>query len=351
MRRYVAAMLLLILLCSIALAHGGDLDSNGGHYDSFSGEYHYHHGYPAHVHSDGQCPYDFQDNSGLTSGYGSSGSAAAFGASAKESATAYIATQSAVIRARPTEYSTALDTLPKYAHLRSDGTQSGEWIKVSYLYTTGWVHCDALAQPNSSATAQPSAAPAKKEIMPMTFKNVALLVGVGFVAGLVLLLIYRCSIHAREERMKDEAYQRECKSFSDGRKAAESELEDREAELKKRETLLERQRISLRVAERTFRVREAEFFTRAKKLRDELPPKDEILRVKVTDRWGYRTLYHRLDSPCVKHAEIITLQTAHELHLLPCKKCKPDEQELLELPPRSSLPLLELAEKQSGVTS
>lgn len=45
----------------IATAHSGRTDSNGGHYDSSTGKYHYHHGYPAHQHENGVCPYN--DNS------------------------------------------------------------------------------------------------------------------------------------------------------------------------------------------------------------------------------------------------------------------------------------------------
>ena len=57
----------VVLLFNIAAsAHSGKTDSAGGHYDRQTGEYHYHHGYPAHSHSveDGiiDCPYDFDDN-------------------------------------------------------------------------------------------------------------------------------------------------------------------------------------------------------------------------------------------------------------------------------------------------
>ena len=44
-----------------AFAHSGRTDSRGGHYDSSTGEYHYHHGYPAHQHTGGKCPYDYDD--------------------------------------------------------------------------------------------------------------------------------------------------------------------------------------------------------------------------------------------------------------------------------------------------
>lgn len=44
-----------------AYAHSGRTDSAGGHHDynnvSGLGSYHYHHGYPAHLHKNGVCPY------------------------------------------------------------------------------------------------------------------------------------------------------------------------------------------------------------------------------------------------------------------------------------------------------
>lgn len=78
MRKKVAIfLLLLILLCIPAAAHSGGTDENGGHIDHSTGEYHYHHGYPAHQHDGGVCPYNFADKSGSTSGSSgkSSGSA------------------------------------------------------------------------------------------------------------------------------------------------------------------------------------------------------------------------------------------------------------------------------------
>ena len=59
---------LLILIVCIALslvfvvsAHSGKTDSNGGHLNHSTGEYHYHHGYPEHQHTNGECPYNFKD--------------------------------------------------------------------------------------------------------------------------------------------------------------------------------------------------------------------------------------------------------------------------------------------------
>lgn len=70
---------LLLLCCCLFLlfpfsasAHPGRTDANGGHYDSSTGEYHYHHGYPAHQHTNGVCPYDFDNKTGQNSGSSSS---------------------------------------------------------------------------------------------------------------------------------------------------------------------------------------------------------------------------------------------------------------------------------------
>ena len=51
----LAAIVTAVLLPVTVSAHGGRTDSQGGH-NSPSG-YHYHHGYPAHQHEGGHCPY------------------------------------------------------------------------------------------------------------------------------------------------------------------------------------------------------------------------------------------------------------------------------------------------------
>ena len=61
--------LLSLIICTVmlfsipivAFAHPGRTDEYGGHYDWKTGEYHYHHGYPAHQHIDGYCPYNYDD--------------------------------------------------------------------------------------------------------------------------------------------------------------------------------------------------------------------------------------------------------------------------------------------------
>lgn len=83
LRKTVSFLLAGFLVVSLPLsasAHSGRTDSNGGHTDHSTGEYHYHHGYPAHQHTDKNgdgipdCPYDFVDKTGQSSGSSSSGS-------------------------------------------------------------------------------------------------------------------------------------------------------------------------------------------------------------------------------------------------------------------------------------
>ena len=67
-------LLLAVCLYTTAYAHSGRTDSNGGHYDRETGEYHYHHGYPAHDHDGGICPYNYDDRTGWNSGTTGDGS-------------------------------------------------------------------------------------------------------------------------------------------------------------------------------------------------------------------------------------------------------------------------------------
>lgn len=55
-------------LSTTVFAHPGRTDSSGGHYDRETGEYHYHHGFEAHQHVNGECPFDFVDLTGQNSG-------------------------------------------------------------------------------------------------------------------------------------------------------------------------------------------------------------------------------------------------------------------------------------------
>ena len=58
----LSLIMITLTFCNVAFAHSGKTDEDGGHYDSSASEYHYHHGYPAHQHTNGICPYNFKDN-------------------------------------------------------------------------------------------------------------------------------------------------------------------------------------------------------------------------------------------------------------------------------------------------
>lgn len=64
-KKFTAHVLICLILAIVAtvsvFAHGGKTDEQGGHYDSDTGSYHYHHGYPAHQHTFGRCPYGYDD--------------------------------------------------------------------------------------------------------------------------------------------------------------------------------------------------------------------------------------------------------------------------------------------------
>lgn len=68
MKKLFVSIIIIIILffTTVSFAHKGRTDSDGGHYDSSIGSYHYHHGYPAHQHTDGKCPYDYTDNFSLS---------------------------------------------------------------------------------------------------------------------------------------------------------------------------------------------------------------------------------------------------------------------------------------------
>lgn len=74
----ISTIVVLALMVCPAFAHPGGTDSQGGHTDHSTGEYHYHHGYSAHQHKDLDgdgdldCPYDFVDNTKPSSSTNSS---------------------------------------------------------------------------------------------------------------------------------------------------------------------------------------------------------------------------------------------------------------------------------------
>lgn len=63
----VILVIAVLVIPVLAFAHSGRTDSAGGHTDRDTGEYHYHHGHSAHQHTNGECPYDFDDRADRSS--------------------------------------------------------------------------------------------------------------------------------------------------------------------------------------------------------------------------------------------------------------------------------------------
>lgn len=62
LKRFFALVCVGIIAFSLAVigfAHPGKTDEDGGHYNHDTGDYHYHHGYSAHQHPNGECPYNY----------------------------------------------------------------------------------------------------------------------------------------------------------------------------------------------------------------------------------------------------------------------------------------------------
>ena len=91
--RKIVILLINIILLSVALfvyvyAHSGKTDSRGGHYDHQYGTYHYHHGYRAHSHANGGCPYyDDKTNHSTNNGNSNNSNSNSDGASTKQQKT------------------------------------------------------------------------------------------------------------------------------------------------------------------------------------------------------------------------------------------------------------------------
>ncbi|MGA4578032.1 YHYH domain-containing protein [Limisphaera sp. VF-2] len=59
--RTILQVLVCVSVQLPALGHPGATDSRGGHYNHFTGEYHFHHGMTAHYHPGGLCPYGWRN--------------------------------------------------------------------------------------------------------------------------------------------------------------------------------------------------------------------------------------------------------------------------------------------------
>ena len=71
---FTLILLFIPAMIMTAYAHPGRTDGNGGHTDQSTGDYHYHHGYPAHYHYDmngdgiPDCHYEFENQTKNISG-------------------------------------------------------------------------------------------------------------------------------------------------------------------------------------------------------------------------------------------------------------------------------------------
>jgi len=226
-RRFVSLLVLLLLLSSVALAHSGSLDANGGHWDHSTGTYHFHDG----IHTEGSS--------------GSSGSSS-------QKAAGYV-------------YSPA-----------------------------GVSNKDPMSTP--------------KELMPMTIGNIFLFIFIGFAAGMVILAVYAHKAREHESQLANDAVLRENQALERGKQIAKSDLQNREQALaQKQKNLAEK---------------EAKFLDEAQKIKDSLPPVEATYQVLIADG-ALRSLYHRIDSGCIKTGMTVSMQTARELKLRPCDRCKP----------------------------
>lgn len=85
MKRIIAVLLVLLTFAAPVFAHSGRTDSKGGHYNRSTGKYHYHHGYPAHQHTNGVCPYSSSAKKSKAAGETTKALAAAVSESSKTS--------------------------------------------------------------------------------------------------------------------------------------------------------------------------------------------------------------------------------------------------------------------------
>lgn len=148
MKKLIVFLMLLVLLAApVCHAHGGSLDSNGGHWDHSTGTYHYHDG----IHTEG--------------------SSSASKSSSSSGATYYRTTANVNMRMSASGSSQILQTIPANSKVTYMGSRSGNWIQVFYNLKTGWCHADYLvkmpkasvtAKPIAKATAKPTIEPTKK---------------------------------------------------------------------------------------------------------------------------------------------------------------------------------------------
>lgn len=179
-RLLAAALLVLVLPVSVGFAHGGGTDSDGGHYDRSTGEYHYHHGYSAHQHPGGECPYQKKSNPTPTARPTvQSISVTAAPTSTRRSGVVYSShipgifrtTANVNLRKGPSTSEAVIVTVPADTEIDFTGNTAitddyKKWYEVEYLGMNGWLYSEYAVRVEPTATVfnTPAAAPSEAPI-------------------------------------------------------------------------------------------------------------------------------------------------------------------------------------------
>lgn len=331
----VKKVILLILLLSLfsvaAFAHSGGTDSSGGHYDHKNGGYHYHHGYSAHQHPGGVCPYDSSSKSSGSSNY--------VPLIYPDDGEGLLTTANVNMRSGAgTDYG-IVTTLSSGTKLTYEGKTSGNWHYVRYgLNTYGWVHNSYLkidssrpaptAVPKSSSTPKPYRSETKARTVTMlTFENGFWIFASGFAAGMILLAIYAYKAHQREDQLKIESNREYQIAYNAGASWGKSQVHALEQKLLEQAKDLESRESQLIETTKLYKADlinlEANLYRKISDIQMELLPDDAHTPVLISCDPYNRSLYHSLNSTCIVYGKKVTLLTAQELGLRPCTRCKP----------------------------
>ena len=236
MKRLLMLVVVLLLVCSSALSHSGGTDSKGGHTNHSTGEYHYHHGYPAHDHEDGICPYESSGKSASTATNTANGGLY----SSNSTATYYRTTANVNMRSSASSSSSLLHSIPEGTMVQYKGAKSGNWIKVYYNGLTGWCHSDYLVflRTATLATVVPTERPIMSTVTAEAYvphkaesssNDILWIICVSFSfglgAGLFILIVYSNKVSAREARAAAAARLRESQAVELGRQMAFAEMQ------------------------------------------------------------------------------------------------------------------------------
>lgn len=318
-KKLVVFLLLLVLFSApVCLAHSGSLDSNGGHWDRSTGTYHYHSG----IHAEGS----------------SSGSSSV----SYNNGTYYQTTANVNMRSSASGSSAILQTIPEGSRAIFAGSRNGNWIKLSYNGKTGWCHANYLAKvPSAVATARPTVRPtvkpvvatapskksvksSRKELLPMTFGTIFWIFAAGFGVGMIILIVYANKVADREAAMSGQAVQRESHALERGKQLAKADLQSREQELARKQKLINAQQEYIDKQKSALAESKARFESQVQEALSNFPQAESTTPVLIASDPTFRALYHKVNSSCIQTGQVVSMQTALELKLRRCPKCRPD---------------------------